>query len=100
MAAKKEVGKGRKTCPECGEVLGARAGECKKCHHKFPVKTKAPKGGLDIRQQITKVKELGGTAKVQKMIEAAKAASSALDSLGGLAQAEDAIALVNELKAL
>lgn len=31
--------RGKKECPECGELLGPRTKECPKCEHKFAIKT-------------------------------------------------------------
>lgn len=35
------AGKGKKTCPKCNAVLGARTQQCE-CGHKFKPKTKKP----------------------------------------------------------
>ena len=32
------MGKGQKTCPECGAINGARAFQCKECDYAFPNK--------------------------------------------------------------
>ena len=102
MVAKK-LGPGKKSCPECGEILGARTMECPKCSHKFEAKTasKPKKGGLlDPRRQIQAVKDAGGLNEVKKAIAAVEKAEEALRALGGVAGARDAVALVEELKAL
>ena len=36
------MSKGRKTCPECGEINGVRTYYCKECEYAFPMK-KRPK---------------------------------------------------------
>jgi len=35
------MSKGRKTCPECGEVTGVRTYYCKECEYAFPMKKRA-----------------------------------------------------------
>ena len=53
--AKKKSGKGngrgKKTCPQCGKVLGARTAECE-CGHKFSTTTKKKKRKEPIEELI------------------------------------------------
>ncbi len=41
----KSQGPGKKVCEKCGTVCGARTMECKKCGHKFEIKSGGPKKG-------------------------------------------------------
>ena len=42
------MAKGRKTCPNCGTEVGARAKVCKECEHKFIFKFRRKRSGKEI----------------------------------------------------
>jgi len=101
--AKAVAGKGKKACPECGEIIGARSSVCPKCSHQFTPKAKKPASvstGFDTREAIRLIKEAGGVAKVEKLIEAVRKADEALAMFGGMESAAEAVAEVKELEEL
>ena len=73
--AKKKSGKGKKTCPSCGKLIGARTATCK-CGHKFTTKKKKKKGSSNSTavQQIQAASDLislaGGSGEAKAIIEA------------------------------
>ena len=108
--AEKVAGRGQKACPECGEIMGARAGECPKCHHKFTPKSggkSAKRGGavLDMAT-LEKVNELGGVpgvrkhlAAIAKLREQVAEADLALKKLGGEDGASEVVELMEAFTA-
>jgi hypothetical protein len=72
---KKTAGPGRKECPSCHEIVGARPAECPKCHHKFTAKKKAAKKAakkesppVDVETAAEFIAALGGVDEARKAI--------------------------------
>jgi hypothetical protein len=82
MGKKKMVlGRGKKQCPKCSKILGARSAKCE-CGHVFIAKTPKPEkskkgAGLTLDEAIPLVEKLGG-------ISQAKAILARLESLKSL----------------
>ncbi len=104
MAAKaiKTVGgKGKKTCPECGTIVGARAGLCPKCEYVFVPKTAkkatGTKGELSAAQLLAVKQTLDAAGGVKKF-EAALATVAQLElAAGSLEAAKEAISLLGQV---
>lgn len=48
------LGRGKKTCPSCKAVVGARSRECKACGHTFEIKTRGPaKAAAQASEAVT-----------------------------------------------
>ena len=107
--AKEFAGKGRKTCPNCGEIIGARSSVCPKCQHQFTPKAgrrHSARPDRDPFKVIESVKEFGGVAEVKKQLAAvaklrkqAEAIEEKLKPLGGVAGAEQSLQLIEALEA-
>ena len=85
--------RGKKTCPHCGESIGARCGTCPKCNKeikpKTPKKTPAKKRG---RKPATPTTDLGSrVAEIETAI-------TLIEKLGGIESAKKKIAVVSELQ--
>ena len=91
---KKSVGKGRKTCPQCKTVVGARLQKCS-CGHEFKAKTKTAKKGLE--GSIEAIRAMGGLKFLEKNLRAFDAVCQPILDLGG---PERAKALLEQLEAL
>lgn len=69
-----KAGKGKKPCPQCGEVLGARAAKCK-CGYEFPKKQAKtstngkPSAKERLKDAIELVKVCGSVEEAEKMLE-------------------------------
>ena len=56
------MGRGRKTCPDCGEVTGVRTFQCSECGHRFKAKgnpKKAVQDWTELKEGV-RVKSLQG----------------------------------------
>ena len=103
--AKKTAGKGKKFCPNCQEIIGARNTTCPKCKALIPASTTSKHKGKkqtanDVRASIEAIKALGGLDKVKAQIQAVEKALEALKALGGVEGAKDAVQVVEELRKL
>jgi hypothetical protein len=50
------IGQGRKLCPKCEHVNGAKAHTCPKCQHVFAIKALQPRVARVTKVKIAKVK--------------------------------------------
>jgi hypothetical protein len=50
------IGQGRKLCPKCEQINGAKAHTCSKCQHVFVIKALLPKVARVAKVKIAKVK--------------------------------------------
>ena len=101
-AAKNVAGRGQKTCGECGEINGARAGKCKKCGHVFVVaeasgSTRKAKAHKTLQAMFKAVEEMGGIKAVEsalKKLEAVQEVQAQLDKIGGIEAARGLVGMV------
>ena len=106
MAKKKTAagvaGPGQKACPACGTINGARSAECKKCHHKFEIKSgggsRGKKDGMGaVRAIVDYVNDRGSLADAKD--DLARWAEL-IKATGGLSEALAAIETVEAIKAM
>ena len=103
--AKKTAGKGKKFCPHCQEIIGARNTTCPQCKKPIPASTtsKGKKGkhsDTSIRTAIATIKAMGGLNSVKSQIQATEKAIEALTALGGIEGAKEAVAIIEDLRKL
>ena len=65
------IGQGRKICPKCEQINGAKAHTCSKCQHVFVIKALLPKVARVAKVKIAKVKAVK-TPKAPKAPKVAK----------------------------
>jgi hypothetical protein len=111
MAVKKKTegektgGQGKKTCPGCGAVVGARLGVCD-CGHQFQTATKKKKVAerdpdmsvVWLVQFSIVAKEFGGLAKVQADVERLKPLIDHCGGIDNLFKAVEQLELLKKLK--
>ena len=73
MATKEKLGQGKKECPHCKKIVGARSATCKHCGKTIAPKTKSVSNskGEDIEKLALKFAfiEIGGLDKAIKAVE-------------------------------
>jgi len=104
MGKEKVDMRGRKVCPKCNEVNGARSVVCKKCGEAFPVKPKADTKqktvGIALDGQLDAIKSLGGLDALRQHIANLDAAQKALEPFGGPDRAYEVLRLVEKVAEL
>jgi hypothetical protein len=95
--AESKVGKGRKTCPRCGELVGTRTAECPKCHHSFPVK--AAKTITKRRSPMPRAKKVEATSShLEQQILDLQTTAQFITKVGGLEQARKMLGIIESLQ--
>lgn len=100
----KVAGRGKKACPACGEVLGARQAVCPKCNHVFEAKAggsrkpTSSKNGMDaIKATLAFINATGGIEEAKSQIADMMVL---LAACGGSAEALAAIEQIEEIQKL
>ena len=98
MTKKKELGPGRKECPKCKAIVGARSGNCE-CGYVFVPKSggKLTKRADNLQACIPIIKGMGGSKGLIKALKEYEAVAGPIDRLGGVKQAQ---AILDQLEAL
>lgn len=62
------LGRGKKSCPSCQAVVGARSRECKECGHSFEIKTRSSTKAAAAQSAATQVAD-GSAEPARKVAE-------------------------------
>jgi hypothetical protein len=100
MTAKKKVaGQGRKQCPKCDAIIGARAMVCE-CGHKFTPKAKPLSSSSSLEKSVEIVRVIGGVKALKAALEAYAKTAKPIDQLGGYEKAKEVLGQLEAIKAL
>lgn len=95
MAKKTTPGRGQKQCPNCNEIVAARAAVCSKCGHKFRKKRKKARGKGKARPAAAQASpstlsndQIATVLGAQELIQKCGSVKAAINLLRTVAEAE------------
>ena len=107
MGKEKTAGKGKKFCPHCNEIVGARVGTCPICEKVIPPKVgNKPKKETnqethpDLPTALQLVQNMGGVNVLRTALEAYEKAEGVFEGLGGVEGAKWILTQIGTLEKL